>query len=477
MLSLLFALLASTPASPGADLCAALVEALNSKDEAKLRAFVEARAAKDVAVETRVARLKALAERGAPFKLVRIVSEKPGSVRGLFENKAAEPLGFVLELSGDEPPRLARLQLGPPDLADPKPARDYSFTNLEQLAAQLIKDFESPAMALALVRDGKLEEVAVGVREIGQPAAVKTDDRWSVGSIGKPLCSSVIGKLIEGGRLRWDTTLAEALPEVPMRAGYRTVTLEQIMKHRGGIPEDGGFTRQRVDAIAGDARTPEEIRARYVADVLAREPIARPGTTFAYSNAGYALLSHIAERTAKEPYEKLVQEMVFKPLGLAHSSIGDRSAADAGPSGHVQQPDGSLRPVLMRGPLEKMLAGAGGGVWMSAGDLARFGQAHLEGLGGKDGFLKAATIQRLHRGEPEGGPGGGSYACGWGIHEVPGLEPFQGHNGSNGTFRAELAIFPKAKVVVVGIVNRGGEGQPSPGLAAVVAVGRKLAQR
>jgi len=114
-------------------------------------------------------------------------------------------------------------------------------------------------------------------------------------------------------------------------------------------------------------------------------------------------------------------------------------------------------------------------MFMSVGDLAKFGQAHLQGLRGKDGLLRAATVARLHHGISEGPGAERLYACGWGIESLPGVEPFHGHNGSNGTMRAQLAIFPDSKLVVVAIVNRGGEDEPAPGMQAVLAIAERYA--
>ena len=355
--------------------------------------------------------------------------------------------------------------------------RDYTgYTTLESLAESIAKDSGSPAMGIAVLRDGKLETAVTGVREIGKDARVGADDPWCVGSIGKPLCSTVIGLLIEKGKLRFETTLAEALPDVTMKPGYRDVTLEQLMKHRGGVPQDESFRAPDVKRIAGDAKTPLEVRTRYVADILSREPIAKPDERFAYSNAGYALLSHVAERAAGMPYEDLLRKTVFEPLGMSRSFIGAATLPAERPSGHVPGPSG-LRAMNMGGALESMVAGAGGGVWCSVGDLAKFGGAHLAGLRGEDGFLKAETVDRLHSGAPEGGPENSLYACGWGIHKHPATGASHGHNGSNGTMRAELAIFPKTGLVVVAIVNRGGESEPPPGLEAVIAVASRAAAK
>jgi hypothetical protein len=49
------------------------------------------------------------------------------------------------------------------------------------------------------------------------------------------------------------------------------------------------------------------------------------------------------------------------------------------------------------------------------------------------------------------------------------------HNGSNGTFRAQLSIFPKANLVVAAFINRGGESEPAPPLQAVLAVAKRYA--
>ena len=115
-------------------------------------------------------------------------------------------------------------------------------------------------------------------------------------------------------------------------------------------------------------------------------------------------------------------------------------------------------------------------MYMSLADLVTYGRAHLDGLRGKDSLLKAATIQRLHQGIPEGGPMGRKYACGWGIEQFPGIELAHTHNGSNGTMRAQLAMFPKAGLVVASFVNCGGESEPSPPLQAVLAVAKRYAK-
>lgn len=446
-------------------LFASLLETMNTKDDAKLKAFIVDRCTTDVPVDQRVERLKDLAEQGAPFKLVKTIEQKEGTYHALIEDTNGVQLDVTMLTKGS-PLKIARLAL---KMSDAAPTKDYSnWTDLGTLADDFRKDFDIPAIGIAVIKDGVLSVETKGIREINKEGAVTKDEPWSIGSIGKPICTTVIGKLIEQGKLNWDTTLGEALKGLPMDEGYKNVTLEQVMHHRGGIPMDGGFRKADVDRIVAGATDPSAIRENYAKDILSRKPISAPGTEFAYSNAGFALLSVVAEKASGKPYEQLVRDSVFEPLGLKHSYIGTDTLPELRPSGHIGQP-GQLQPANFKGPLESMVAGAGGGMWMSLGDLATFANEHLKGLNGKDGLLKAATVARLHQGIDE--PGGESkYACGWGIKEFPKLGQMQGHNGSNGTFRAEMSIFPKMNLVVVSIMNRGGENDPSPTLRAVLAV-------
>ncbi len=99
------------------------------------------------------------------------------------------------------------------------------------------------------------------------------------------------------------------------------------------------------------------------------------------------------------------------------------------------------------------------------------------GEASSDGLLKSATIKKLHQGVAEDRPDGRHYACGWGIETIPGLVVMHTHNGSNGTMRSQLSLFPKANLVVVSFVNSGGQSDPSPPLQAILAAAKKYANQ
>lgn len=448
-----------------------LLTSLNSKNRDTIKEFVSGHFVSAVNPDAFSGRLLPLSERGAPFKLIKIADQSPTMIRALIEDKEPQRLALVLTLQDG---KLTRLMINDPESLDAPAPKDYTgWKSLESLAKDVRKDTGSPAIAVAVSRNSpEIETVVDGERSLGKGDPVKPDDLWHLGSITKSITSTLIGKLIEMGKLRWDMTLKEAFPDVAMKPGYESVTLEQVMHHRGGIPRDMNFTGKRVRDLVGTETDPTKLRALYVADILGREPIGKPGERFAYSNAGYAMLGHLAERVMKEPYEKLVHQYVFEPLGIKSAVVGAEALPKERALGHIRNGK-TLVQQDMDGPLGVFIAPAGN-VMMTISDLVRYGRAHLAGLRGEDSLLKAATVKRLHEDIPEE-PGGPGFACGWSVGPLMGTAVRHGHNGSNGTFRAELAIFPDSGLVVAAIVNCGGESEPSPPLQAVIAIAQKYA--
>lgn len=439
--------------------------------------FLTLHASSSVPIADRLSRTKGLVAQGAPFQIVKMIPGRPDELLAVVTDKNGFELGFRMKITEGAQPRMERVLVGPPEELDAAPPKDYSdWKSLESLTQAIQRDVESPAMGIAMLRNGKLEHAVAGVREQLSKKQVTVDEPWSIGSIGKPICSTVIGRLIEMDKLKWETTLSQALPNVPMKEGYKNVTIEQLMQHRGGIPGDPGMQKQEVDRIVAGATDPIKIRQNYAKDILQRDPIAKPGERFLYSNAGYTLLGVVAEEVGGKPYEKMVRELVYDPLGLKHSYTNIDKLPQERPSGHRSGTKG-LQIANFSGPIEVLFAPAGGGMYMSLGDLVHFAEAHIRGLQGKDGLLKATTIQRLHQGQSEEGPNGRKYACGWGLETFPGVETMHTHNGSNGTMRSQVAIFPEADLVIASFVNAGGESEPSPPMQAIIAVGKRYLKK
>jgi D-alanyl-D-alanine carboxypeptidase len=91
-----------------------------------------------------------------------------------------------------------------------------------------------------------------------------------------------------------------------------------------------------------------------------------------------------------------------------------------------------------------------------------YARAHLRGLRGHDGFVRATSIGELHRPEPGptqqhdlfGSPVG--YAAGWLVYHLPGGHRVSWHNGSAGSFFAWVTILADDDLAIVVVTNIGG---------------------
>jgi CubicO group peptidase (beta-lactamase class C family) len=196
-----------------------------------------------------------------------------------------------------------------------------------------------------------------------------------------------------------------------MQPAYRNVSVRQLMGHAGGIPPYR--TRESLQSLLWLQGTAAEQRLAFLARVLAEPPRFEPGTRHEYSNAGGAIAGAMAERIAGSPYRRLVQELVFAPLGGTAAFGNPSLAATPQPWGHTRTILGTVTEVTPTDVVytTPLAIEPAGDVSLSPQDYGRFLQLHLRGLRGRDDVLKAATIQDLHR---PVAPGTGS-AMGWSL--------------------------------------------------------------
>ena len=167
----------------------------------------------------------------------------------------------------------------------------------------------------------------------------------------------------------------------------------------------------------------------------------------AYSNLNYALLGLIAERAAGRPFAEVMEEQLFQPLAMAHSTA--RSSPDAGQlaAGH-QYWFGWPFPAE-EGPYRATAIPAGFAI-SSADDLGRFLIAQLNGgtYRGRQ-VIGPASLERMTR--PADGEATGR-GIGWNIGEYEG-QPLWQHSGATATAYAYMAVLPESNSAFVFMTN------------------------
>ncbi len=319
-----------------------------------------------------------------------------------------------------------------------------------------------PAIAFLAARDGVvLETAAVGLRARDSGAAVTEGDRWHIGSCAKSMTATLIARLVERGRMGWDTPLAELLPQVqPIHPETARITLYEIMTMRSGLPGNpvGGLTigqmkngLQAIQAAAADDRARRLLVAQRM---LASPPKKPPGTAFAYSNTSYLLLGAIIEAAHDDSYDRVIARELFEPLQIADFGFGAPGSAGAvdQPLGHQarskglpvppQSPDSDL-PSFMR---------PAGGINMTLAAWLRFVTDHVAGEKGGGKLLSPASYARLHSRPGANFPYGG----GWGIGSSG--RRLLSHFGNNTYFSAMVEAYPDTGHVFLFACNDGRDG-------------------
>lgn len=350
-------------------------------------------------------------------------------------------------------------------------AADTADQPIGEAIEPIRKQHNLPALAGALVtRDGPTRVGAVGHRRQDDGPKVTADDKFHLGSCTKAMTATLLATFVEDGSLAWETTLADALPDLArsMRAEYRGVTVEQLLAQVSGFSEATeapGFDLGSMRKITGPL---PKARHAYAAKVLAEPPANPPGSKFVYSNRNYVVAGVIAERLGKDSWEALIRRRLFEPLGMATAGFGPMAKP-----GEVDQPwphlsNGGRRVALTAGPAadNPALIGPAGTVHCSLGDWGKFAACHLNGGRGETPLLKPETFARM-----QAPPKVGSYAFGWGFAERDwGGGTVLTHAGSNTLNYAVIWLAPRRGLALLSATNQGNDAAAKACDAVAVAL-------
>ena len=139
------------------------------------------------------------------------------------------------------------------------------------------------------------------------------DTKFRLGSITKQFTATLILQLVEQGKVKLDGKLSDYLPDYRKDTGGK-VTIHNLLSHTSGIPSYTslpGFFQN----VSRNPYTVDEFIKKYASGDLEFEP----GTKFVYDNSGYFLLGAIIEKVTGKPYEQVLKENIFDPLGMKNT--------------------------------------------------------------------------------------------------------------------------------------------------------------
>ncbi|WP_338897086.1 serine hydrolase domain-containing protein [Streptomyces sp. TG1A-60] len=183
---------------------------------------------------------------------------------------------------------------------------------------ELVRSPGGPPGVIAVLRDGRdTRVVRAGVADLTTGRGPEADDHMRIASAAKAFSGAVALSLVHRRELRLDDTLRERLPRLPRAWG--SVTLRQLLNHTSGLP-DFSQAPAFVRTLQADPR--HRFDSRRLLDYVADRPLLfRPGSRYQYSNSDNIAVALMAEAATGTRYERLLRELVYRPLGLRDTSL------------------------------------------------------------------------------------------------------------------------------------------------------------
>jgi CubicO group peptidase (beta-lactamase class C family) len=169
-----------------------------------------------------------------------------------------------------------------------------------------------PALGGAIVTGNGLQAGGVvGVRKAGTDVAATIEDKWHLGSDTKAMTAALMGMLVEQGRLKWETTVGEAFPELasPISPTFKKISLLALLSHRAGLPADLFW------GLIPRSRTMMEQRLAVVEAASKAKLNSEPGTKFLYSNLSYVIAVRSPSELPMSLGRSSSNKLLFLPWG------------------------------------------------------------------------------------------------------------------------------------------------------------------
>jgi CubicO group peptidase (beta-lactamase class C family) len=300
---------------------------------------------------------------------------------------------------------------------------------------------------VAVVKDGQvLTEKGYGYADI--KAGRKMDPLKTLirpGSTSKLFVWTAVMQQVEQGKIDLDADVNKYLDfKVPARDG-KPITMRNLMTHTPGYEEH----IKRLFVNSPD-------RLQKLGDYLktwAPKRVYAPGEVPAYSNYGAAMAGYIVERVSGEPFDDYIDNHVFHPLGMMHSTFRQPLPAQFKADMAVGYPRAS-EPAK---PYELVNGRPAGSASATADDITHFMIAHLNnGTYNGVSILKPETAIEMHTEQKKLNPPLNAMALGF-YHEDRNGHPIIGHGGDTELFHSDLHLLLNDNVGLFISMNSAGK--------------------
>lgn len=349
-------------------------------------------------------------------------------------------------------------------------------SSLSHLPAVLQKHIESNEVAGAVTLVAKNGQIvahhAVGHADLTRKKIMTVENMFWIASMTKPITAVAVMMLVEEGHLSIDDPVQQYLPEfkdpwlvesktkasMQLIRPHRKITIRDLLTHTSGLDS---VPTPRYDTTLG------ELAAAY-----GQKPLKfQPGSKWSYSNSGINTLGRIIEVVSGKDYGHFLQERIFTPLQMIHTTFWptDYQVARIAKSYRQKEKEAELSETSIYRIPEGLtdrhrVPWPAGGLFSTAEDMHRFYQMMLNG-GEWNGhrLIAESTVQAMTQTQTgnikTGFTPGMSWGLGFQVVKTPqGVTEMlsKGTFGHGGAYGTQSWADPATQTVYILMIQRSG---------------------
>jgi CubicO group peptidase (beta-lactamase class C family) len=327
----------------------------------------------------------------------------------------------------------------------------FDAKTIDALIQSILKTARIPGAAIAIVSHGDtLFTGAYGVRDLTRERRITPETVYPIASTTKGMNATLLGMLVEDGRLEWDAKVQTILPAFQLADPIRSaqVTVRDLLVMRTGLPRhDWLWIEHPTD------------RADLVRRLAHLDLSAGFRDVFQYNNLTSSAAGHLAEVICGRPWEDQIRERILEPLGMKNTTFGQPATEDATLAYHE-----NVRRQFVETPrlLTELTAPSGGSIHSTVVDMVRWMLLNLGG-GEVDGhqLIGPSVLREIHTpcviaGIDAAAPSPiAAYALGWFVDVYRGCRRIS-HGGYLDDVNSSVMLFPDEQLGLVSFTNFGG---------------------
>ncbi len=323
---------------------------------------------------------------------------------------------------------------------------------------------DTPGLAILVRKNGHaVFEHGYGIRDLHTKAKIDAQTNFRLASFTKQFTALAIMLLVKDGKLGYDQTLTEIVPDFPEYG--KSITVRNLLSHTSGLP-DYEDLMDALEKSQGRIWSPEhQIQDAEVLDLLKKEKTGKfaPGTSWAYSNSGYVVLGLLVARASGQSYGEFLLQRIFSPLGMNHTLVFQKGKNEVANRAYGHSKENNTLSETDQSSTSATLGD--GGIYSNLEDLAKWDDAlRHHTLLSEEEFQPALLVVKLNDGSVPhwpNEPGGDNlhpgkpvtYGFGWFLDPYEN-HPRMWHAGSSVGFGTVIQRFSRENLSIIVLCNR-----------------------